>query len=112
MERRLKAVIEGSGLKQKLDDTGRHLTQYSARHYGTVDALLRNVSVYDVAMNLGTSVHYIEKTYARQLTAVRKQSELTKGQGYWRTFEESEKDLGAEMPEDSMEVAGESLNGV
>ena len=33
MERRLKAVIEGSGLKQKLDDTGRHLTQYSARHY-------------------------------------------------------------------------------
>ena len=61
----------------------------------------------------GTSVHYIEKTYARHsLTAVRKQSELTKGQGYWRTFEESEKDLGAEMPEDSMEVAGESLNGV
>ena len=112
MERRLKAVIEGSGLKQKLDDTGRHLTQYSARHYAAVDALLRNVSVYDVAMNLGTSVHYIEKTYARQLTAVRKQSELTKGQGYWRTFEESEKDLGAEMPEVAMEDAGESLNGV
>ena len=26
---------------------------------------MRNVSVYDCAMNYGTSVHYIEKTYAK-----------------------------------------------
>ena len=90
MEKRLKAVVEGSGLKKILDETGRHITQYSARHYAAVDALMRGVSVYDVAMNLGTSVNYIEKTYARQLTAMMKQKELTKGQGYWKMFEERE----------------------
>jgi len=84
MEKRLKAVVEGSGLKQKLEETGRHITQYSARHYAVVDALMRNVSVYDVAMNVGTSVHYIEKTYAKTLTAIMKQKELTKGQGIWK----------------------------
>ena len=89
MEKRLKAVVEGSGLKKVLDDTGRHITQYSARHYAAVDALMRGVSVYDVAMNLGTSVNYIEKTYARQLTAMMKQKDLTKGQGYWKAIEES-----------------------
>ena len=80
MEKRLKAVVEGSGLKKVLDDTGRHITQYSARrHYAAVDALMRGVSVYDVAMNLGTSVNYIEKTYARQLTAMMKQKGSNKG---------------------------------
>ena len=93
MEKRLKDVVAGSGLKQKLDETGRHITQYSARHYAAVDALIRNVSVYDVAMNLGTSVHYIEKTYAKQLTAMKKQKELTKGQGYWKAIEEREQGI-------------------
>ena len=96
MEKRLKAVVEGSGLKQKLDETGRHITQYSARHYAAVDALMRGVSVYDVAMNIGTSVHYIEKTYARQLTAMMKQKELTKGQGYWKAIEARENDAMTE----------------
>lgn len=93
MEKRLKAVVEGSGLQKKLDETGRHITQYSARHYAAVDALMRDVSVYDVAMNLGTSVHYIEKTYAKQLTSMMKQKELTKGQGYWKAIEEREMGL-------------------
>jgi integrase len=93
MEKRLKAVIEGSGLKKKLDETGRHITQYSARHFAVVDALMRNVSVYDVAMNLGTSVHYIQKTYAKQLTAIMKQAEITKGQGYWKTLEKKEQEI-------------------
>ena len=90
MEKRLKAVVEGSGLKKKLDDTGRHITQYSARHFAVVDALMREVSVYDIAINLGTSVNYIEKTYAKQLTAMMKQKQITKGQGYWKIFEEKE----------------------
>jgi hypothetical protein len=93
MEKRLSAVVEGSGLKKKLDATGRHITQYSARHYAAVDALMRNVSVYDVAMNLGTSVHYLEKTYTKQLTAMMKQKELTKGQGYWKAIEEREEGI-------------------
>ena len=93
MEKRLHAVVEGSGLKKILLETGRHITQYSARHYAVVDALMRNVSVYDCAMNYGTSVHYIEKTYAKTLTAIMKQKELTKGQGYWKAIEEREKGI-------------------
>lgn len=80
MEKRLKAVIEGSGLKKILDETGRHITQYSARHYAVTDALMRGVSIYDVALNVGTSVHYIEQTYSK-ITAIKKSKEITKGQG-------------------------------
>ena len=113
MEKRLKAVVEGSGLKKVLDDTGRHITQYSARHYAAVDALMRGVSVYDVAMNLGTSVNYIEKTYARQLTAMMKQKELTKGQGYWKAIEEREQGMTELSPDAISEVdALRSSSGV
>ena len=87
MEKRLKAVIEGSGLKNILDETGRHITQYSARHYAATDALMRGVSIYDVAVNLGTSVHYIEQTYSK-VTALKKSTEITKGQGIHKIIEE------------------------
>lgn len=90
MEKRLRQVVEGSGLQKILNETNRHVTQYSARHYAAVDALMRDVSIYDVAMNLGTSVHYIEKTYAKQLTAIKRQAQLTKGQSYWKEIEESQ----------------------
>ncbi len=87
MEKRLKSVIEGSGLKTILDETGRHITQYSARHYAATDALMRGVSIYDVALNLGTSVHYIEQTYSK-ITALKKSKEITRGQGIHRVIEE------------------------
>jgi integrase len=87
MEKRLKAVIAQSGLKQILDETGRHITQYSARHYAATDALMRGVSIYDVALNLGTSVHYIEQTYSK-ITALKKSKEITKGQGMHKIIEE------------------------
>lgn len=87
MEKRLKQVVEGSGLKKKLDDTGRHITQYSARHYAATDALMRGVSIYDLAINLGTSVHYIESTYSKVISSM-KSKEITKGQGYYKALEE------------------------
>jgi len=83
MERRLKACLIGSGLQNKLDETGRHITQYSARHYAATQALMRGVDIYDLSINLGTSVNYIEKTYSH-ITSMMKSKELTKGQGYWR----------------------------
>ena len=107
IEHRLKQVIELSGLQKKLDDTGRHITQYSARHYAVVDALMRDVNVYDVAMNVGTSVHYIEKTYAKQLTSIMRQKELTKGQGYWKTLEEREKEIDDPVVKVLMDMAKE-----
>jgi len=95
MEKRLKQVVEGSGLKKKLDDTGRHITQYSARHYAATDALMRGVSIYDLAINLGTSVHYIESTYSKVISSM-KSKEITKGQGYYKALEERSKDMKTE----------------
>lgn len=87
MERRLKAVLEGSGLKEELEKTGRHVTQYSARHYAITDALMRGVSIYDIAINCGTSVHYIEDTYSKVISSMRSE-EITKGQGYHQVLKE------------------------
>jgi len=95
MEKRLKQVIEGSGLKKKLDETGRHITQYSARHYAATDALMRGVGIYDIAVNLGTSVHYIESTYSKVI-ATMKSKELTKGQGYYKVLEAKGIDTSSE----------------
>jgi len=90
MERRLKACLIGSGLQNKLDETGRHITQYSARHYAATQALMRGVDIYDLSINLGTSVNYIEKTYSH-ITSMMKSKELTKGLGYWKDREIREK---------------------
>lgn len=90
MEKRLNAVITESGLRQKLDETGRHITQYSARHFAATDALMRGVDIYTLAVNLGTSVNYIEKTYSH-ITAMMKSKEITKGQGYFKAIEDREK---------------------
>ena len=89
MEKRLKQVLNGSGLQKKLDDTGRALTQYSARHYAATQALMRGVNIYDLAINLGTSVLYIERTYSH-ITAMMKSKELTAGQGRWNAIKETE----------------------
>ena len=73
MEKRLKACLIGSGLQKKLDETGRHITQYSARHYAATQALMRGVDIYDLSINLGTSVNYIEKTYSHITSMMKKQ---------------------------------------
>ena len=86
----MRSVVVGSGLQQKLDETGRHITQYSARHFAATNALMRGVGIYDLAVNLGTSVFYIERTYSH-ITAMMKSKELTKGQGYWKVIERGEK---------------------
>lgn len=87
MEKRLKSVVVGSGLQEKIDETGRHITQFSARHYAATNALMIGIDIYDLAVNLGTSVHYIKRTYS-PITAMMKSQELTKGQGYWKAIEE------------------------
>ena len=99
MEKRLKAVIEGSGLKKILDETGRHITQYSARHYAATDALMRGVSIYDTAINLGTSVFYIEQTYSH-ITALKRSMEITKGQGLHKVIKERAENKEFDITED------------
>ena len=91
MEKRLKACLIGSGLQEILDDTGRHITQYSSRHHAATQALMRGVDIYDLSINLGTSVNYIEKTYSH-ITTMMKSKELTKGQGAWIAIEQRDKE--------------------
>ena len=90
MEKRLNTVLLGSGIKEKLEQTGRHVTQYSARHFAATNALMRGVDIYTLALNLGTSVTYIEKTYSH-VTSMMKSQETTKGQGYYKVLEERDK---------------------
>lgn len=81
MEKRLKSVLEKSGMKEKLDADGRHITLYSARHFYATARLMRGVSMGDLALNMGTSITYIEKTYSH-LTTLMRSEEITKGQGW------------------------------
>lgn len=90
MEKRLNTVLLGSGIKEKLEQTGRHVTQYSARHFAATDALMRGVDIYTLALNLGTSVTYIEKTYSH-VSSMMKSQEITKGQGYYKVLEERDR---------------------
>ena len=87
----MKSCLIGSGLQKILDETGRHVTQYSSRHHAATQALMRGVDIYDLSINLGTSVNYIEKTYSH-VTTMMKSKELTKGQGAWIAIEQSEKE--------------------
>ena len=75
MDKRLKECLIGSGLQKKLDETGRHITQYSQDNANTT--LMRGVDIYDLSINLGTSVNYIEKTYSH-ITSMMKSKELIK----------------------------------
>ena len=79
MINRLESVLVGSGLQNMLDETGRRVTEYSSRHYAITDALLRGVSIYDVALNTGTSIQYIQSTYSH-CTALLKSEAITNNQ--------------------------------
>ena len=81
MEKRLQKVMELSGLKQKLEEEGRHITLYSARHFYCTQRLMNKVDIHTLALNMGTSINYIEKTYSH-LTTLMMSEEITKGQGW------------------------------
>ena len=80
MERRLKYVMEKSGMNEKIEKEGRHITLYSARHFYATARLMRGVNMSDLALNMGTSINYIEQTYSH-LTTLMRSDEITKGQG-------------------------------
>ena len=82
LDKRLKSVLELSGLKERLDQDGRHITLYSARHFYCTQRLLNKVDMHTLSLNMGTSITYIETTYSH-LTTLLMSEEITKGQG-WR----------------------------
>ena len=85
IEKRLAKVLEISGMREKLEKTGRHITLYSARHYYATDALMRKVDIYTLALNMGTSIGYISSTYSH-ITTQMKSEEITQEQGYHKVL--------------------------
>ena len=81
MEKRLKQVLELSGMKERMEQEGRHITLYSARHFYCTQRLMHKVDMHTLALNMGTSINYIEKTYSH-LTTLMMSDEITKGQGW------------------------------
>jgi len=82
LAKRLKMVLEESGLQAKLNETGRNITLYSFRHmYITWRLRYGQVPIQLVAKNCGTSINMIEKTYGH-ISTVLETEVLTKNQGY------------------------------
>ena len=47
---------------------GRNITNYSARHYYATQAIMRRLDIYDIALNMGTSIQYLQSTYIHATT--------------------------------------------
>ena len=77
---RVKEVTQGADAEGFIDLRGRTISNYCARHFYITDALLRDVDIYDIAQNAGTSVQYIESTYSKVTTEM-KAEDLTKNLG-------------------------------
>ena len=71
LARRLKDVLEGSGIQNTLEETDRNVTLYSFRHmYICWRLRYGQVPIQLVAKNCGTSINMIEKTYGHISTVL------------------------------------------
>ena len=86
IEKRLKSVCEGAAAAGVWEPNGRNITNYSARHFYATQAIMRKMSIYDIALNMGTSIQYLESTYIHSTTLM-KADEMTKGQGIYKVLE-------------------------
>ena len=92
IEKRWKAVIKKSEEDGVWDSQGRRITLYSSRHWHISDAIMRDVPIWDIAQNTGTSEKYISSTYAHISTRMRSEV-LTKNQGAHNMKEETKKKI-------------------
>ena len=84
LSKRIKKVYEGADRDDYIVLNGRNITNYSARHHYITQRLLNGVDIFNVALNAGTSVKYIEETYAKSLKTRMLSDEITKGLGVHR----------------------------
>ena len=85
LTKRIKKVYEGADRDNYIVLNGRRITNYSARHHFITQGLLRGVDIFTISLNAGTSVQYIEETYAKGLKTRMVSDELTKNLGIHRT---------------------------
>ena len=91
-DKRLKRILKDSEDAGIWDSQGRRITLYSSRHYWITDAIMRGLSMNDIAMNCGTSIQYIESTYSKVTTEMRA-SQITKNLGVHSLSEERKKEI-------------------
>ena len=84
--KRLKKVMEGAEKDGVIDLGSRNITNYCARHHYITEAIQRGVDIYDIALNCGTSINFIEKTYSH-ITTLMRSKDLTKGLGRQATYD-------------------------
>ena len=85
LTKRIKKVYEGADRDNYIVLNGRNITNYSARHHFITQGLLRGVDIFTISLNAGTSVQYIEETYAKGLKTRMVSDELTKNLGIHRS---------------------------
>ena len=81
----MKAVCEGSAAADVWKPDGRNITNYSARHFYATQAIMRGVDLYDLSLNMGTSLTYLQSTYLHVSTLMRS-DDLTKDQGIYKVM--------------------------
>ena len=85
LTKRIKKVYEGADKDNYIVLNNRRITNYSARHHFITQGLLRGVDIFTISLNAGTSVQYIEETYAKGLKTRMVSDELTKNLGIHRS---------------------------
>ena len=90
-KKRLNYVMKGAETDGVWDPQGRKITNYSARHHFITEAIQRGVDIYDIALNCGTSINYIEKTYSH-ISVLMRSKEITKGLGKHRLYDPFKKE--------------------
>ena len=71
-------------------DENRDVTEESELERQAAEAIMRGVSMNDIAINCGTSIKYIEETYSH-VTSTMRSKEITKGLGAHTMSEESKR---------------------
>ena len=87
IDKRLKSVCSLSADAGVWKPEGRNITNYSARHYYATQAIMRRLDIYDIALNMGTSIQYLQSTYIHATTLM-KADDITKGQGIYKVLDE------------------------
>ena len=82
------AFLEGIGLTH--NSAGEKYTLYSLRHFYAVRAIARDIDIYTIARNMGTSVQMIEQYYARHATTTARARKLG---GEERSYQRPRADL-------------------
>ena len=68
------AFLEGIGLPH--NSAGEKYTLYSLRHFYAVRAIARDIDIYTIARNMGTSVQMIEQYYGKHATTTARARKL------------------------------------